>query len=254
MSTQYKTARNYTLVGTHLFTSTLIDQLRVGYLEAQAVRQPTPITPADYQAIGFANLLDMPTAGYPVINFATIRILISQRLSMQLRCIAERGVQVTRRRVVWKRYGILRIPYRGQRVSRQSTPGLACEAKKLDPTRPVIKDSRDSEDLESGDAHDYRGSLNGGRSTYMDIFGSKEKLSTEFGVDAPPAAANLRAIPEVADRLSEVLPRISELHDYQYHLVKYYIEHYRIQKYSSECGLLFIYVDRFLTAELLWHL
>jgi hypothetical protein len=66
-----QTARNYTLVGTHSFTPVLIDQLRIGYLEAQAVRDPTPITPAAYQAIGFTNLLDMPTAGYPVINFAT---------------------------------------------------------------------------------------------------------------------------------------------------------------------------------------
>ena len=66
-----QTARNYTLVGTHMFTPTLIDQLRVGYLEAQAIRDPTPIPPAAYQAIGFTNLLDMATAGYPVINFAT---------------------------------------------------------------------------------------------------------------------------------------------------------------------------------------
>jgi beta-mannosidase len=102
----------------------------------------------------------------------------------------------------------------------------------------------DSKDIESGDTHDYRGSLNGGRSQYMDIFGSKTTLATEFGVDAPPAAARLRAIPEVADRLSDVLPRVAELHDYQYHLLKYYIEHYRIQKYSPNAGyFLFMWID-----------
>jgi beta-mannosidase len=129
-------------------------------------------------------------------------------------------------------------------ISTAPGPQLVAEEKELDPTRPVIKDSMDSKDLESGDTHDYRGSLNGGGSQYMDIFGSKTKLVTEFGVDAPPAASSLRALPEVADRLSDVLPRVSELHDYQYHLLKYYIEHYRIQKYSPNAGyFLFMWID-----------
>jgi len=67
---------------------------------------------------------------------------------------------------------------------------------------------------------------------------------TEFGVDAPPALSSLRAIPEAAKRLSDVMPRVSELHDYQYHLLKYYIEHYRIQKYSPNAGYFqFMWID-----------
>jgi beta-mannosidase len=121
---------------------------------------------------------------------------------------------------------------------------LVAETYKLDPTRPVIENSMDSGNPNSGDTHDYRGSLIGGNFTYFDIFGSKDKLVTEFGVDAPPAFASLSAIPEVASRLSDVLPRMPELHNYQYHLLKYYIEHYRIQKYSPNAGFfLFMWID-----------
>jgi beta-mannosidase len=41
-----------------------------------------------------------------------------------------------------------------------------------------------------------------------------------------------------------VLPRVSELHDYQYRLLKYYIEHYRIQKYAPNAGYFqFMWID-----------
>ncbi len=128
---------------------------------------------------------------------------------------------------------------------------LIAEAHQLDPTRPVIEDSGISNDLASGDTHDYRGSLNGGNSTYFDIYGTPEdgygsppKLVTEFGVDAPPAISSLHAIPEAAARLSDVLPRVAELHNYQYRLLKYYIEHYRIHKHSPNAGYFqFMWID-----------
>jgi beta-mannosidase len=128
---------------------------------------------------------------------------------------------------------------------------LTAEANRLDPSRPVIENSGISNDLASGDSHDYRGSLNGGNSTYFDIYGSPEdgfggppNLVTEFGVDAPPAISSLHAIPEAAARLSDVLPRVAELHDYQYRLVKYYIEHYRIHKYAPNTGYFqFMWID-----------
>jgi hypothetical protein len=63
-------------------------------------------------------------------------------------------------------------------------PQVVAEVHRLDPTRPTIRNSDYKDDLESGDAHDYRGSL--GQGHYTDIFGSTEKLATEFGVDAPP--------------------------------------------------------------------
>jgi beta-mannosidase len=123
----------------------------------------------------------------------------------------------------------------------------------VDPTRPVIEDSGMSGDLASGDIHDYRGSLNGGDSTYFDIYhgtlpgentGGQPKLVTEFGVDAPPALVDLQVIPEAARRLSTVLPRVSELQDYQYRLLKYYIEYYRTHKYSPNAGYFqFMWID-----------
>jgi beta-mannosidase len=111
---------------------------------------------------------------------------------------------------------------------------LVAEANRLDPTRPTIKNSWDKNDLESGDAHEYRGSLSGGH--YTDIFGSTTKLSTEFGVDAPPGPESARLVPQIAERLKDVLPRVAELHNYQYWLTKYYIEHYRMQKYDPNGG------------------
>lgn len=126
-------------------------------------------------------------------------------------------------------------------------------ARTLDLTRPIIENSGASEDLASGDMHDYRGSLRGGDTTYFDIFhaplsgeytGGRPKLVTEFGVDAPAPLADLRAIPEAVQRLSEVLPRVSELHDYQYRLLKYFIEYYRIHKYSPNAGYFqFMWID-----------
>ena len=128
---------------------------------------------------------------------------------------------------------------------------LTAEANRLDPGRPVIENSGLSNDLASGDTHDYRGSLNGGNSTYFDIYGTPEdgfgsppNLVTEFGVDAPPSISSLHAIPEAAARLSDVLPQVAELHDYQYRLLKYYIEHYRIHKYSPNAGYFqFMWID-----------
>jgi|SRR5271157_1186014 len=40
------------------------------------------------------------------------------------------------------------------------------------------------------------------------------------------------------------VPLAAELHDYQYRLIKYYIEHYRIQKYDPNAGyFLFMWID-----------
>ena len=128
------------------------------------------------------------------------------------------------------------------RVLVRPGPQLVAEAKRLDPSRPVIKNTQDRDDLESGDGHDYRGSLSGGE--YLSIYGTQEKLATEFGVDAPPDPASARLVPRMAERLRDVLPRVAELHDYQYYLLKYYIEHYRMQKYAPNSGyFLFMWID-----------
>jgi len=119
---------------------------------------------------------------------------------------------------------------------------LLAVAHREDPTRPVIEDSMELNSLQSGDRHDYRGSLDEG--SYFDIFDSRDKLVTEFGADAPPSAAALQDLPAVTLRLADVLPRVAELHDYQYRLLKYYMEHYRIQKYAPNAGYFqFMWID-----------
>ncbi len=123
-------------------------------------------------------------------------------------------------------------------------PQLAAEATRLDPDRPTIKGSGAWDDLESGDSHNYKGSLAGEETHYTDIYGQTEKLNTEFGFDAPPCAENLRRIPVVFRRLQPIVERIGELQYYQYRLLKYYIERYRITKYRPCSGYFqFMFID-----------
>lgn len=121
------------------------------------------------------------------------------------------------------------------------TPGpqLVAELKRLDPSRPYIKGSRYANDPESGDSHMYLGSLSGEHTRYTDVFDVQEKLNTEFGFDAPGTAGNLREFPEIFKRLQSLIEEtdgIAELQYYQYRLLKYYIEHYRIMKYRPCSG------------------
>lgn len=99
---------------------------------------------------------------------------------------------------------------------------------------PFIKGSFVTEDLLSGDSHNYLGSLHGG--TYKEIFGTVEKLNTEFGFDAISCEESLKKTPAIYSRLKEFVGRIEEIQDYQYHIIKYYMEHYRMQKYSPNAG------------------
>ncbi len=123
-------------------------------------------------------------------------------------------------------------------------PQLVEEVRQLDPTRPVIKATGRPEDLDSGDSHTYTGSLSGAHTHFLDIFGTEEKLCTEFGVDVPPPPSRVRHVPEIAERLGSVLDKVDELHTYQYWLTKYYIEHYRIQKYAPCSGYVqFMWID-----------
>jgi len=122
-------------------------------------------------------------------------------------------------------------------------PQLEAAARRLDPNRPVIRSS-DVDDPSSGDSHNWSGALDPKVRDYRAIRGTTEKLNTEFGFDAPPCAAHARLVPEIGDRLAPVLPRVAELHDYAYHLHKYFIEHYRRQKYRPCSGFFqFMWID-----------
>lgn len=105
-----------------------------------------------------------------------------------------------------------------------------------DSTRPVIKGSFCENDLDSGDSHNYIGSLSGGEGHYSDIYGTTEKMNTEYGFDAPACVDSLKKMPPVYKRLTPILDKIPEIGDYQYHLLKYFTEHYRMQKYAPNAG------------------
>ena len=105
-----------------------------------------------------------------------------------------------------------------------------------DPSRPIIKGSFCVDDPDSGDSHNYTGSLNGAEGHYSDIYGTTEKMNTEFGFDAPPCIDDLKKMPPVYRRLQPILDNLDSIGQYQYHLLKYYIEHYRMQKYKPNAG------------------
>lgn len=123
-------------------------------------------------------------------------------------------------------------------------PALYSAVCRHDPTRPVIKGSFCEDDPFSGDSHNYTGSLNGETTHYSDIYGTAEKLNTEYGFDAPPCAESLRRVPAVFRRLQTLAASIPKLQEYQYRLLKYYTEHYRMQKYSPNAGYVqFLFSD-----------
>ena len=63
--------RNYTLTYTHLFSPTLINQFRYGYLEALSIQNPYVIAPDDLQFLNLQGIFNMPNMGYPGIAFGT---------------------------------------------------------------------------------------------------------------------------------------------------------------------------------------
>ena len=68
---QRQVSRNYQVTETHVFSPNLLNQLRVGYLEAQVLRLGALIADGDRTALGFNNIFQMPTANYPVLGLGT---------------------------------------------------------------------------------------------------------------------------------------------------------------------------------------
>lgn len=121
-------------------------------------------------------------------------------------------------------------------------PRLYRELQEMDADRPIIKGSFCKEDIFSGDSHNYLGSLSGGQ--YREIYGTTEKLNTEYGFDAPACAESLKKVPVVYGRFAGIEKEIPAIQDYQYKLLKYYTEHYRIQKYAPCSGYVqFMFID-----------
>jgi beta-mannosidase len=133
----------------------------------------------------------------------------------------------------------------GEMMLKIPGPQLYAETKLLDPGRPAIMGSGGAKDPNSGDTHNYLGSLNGQQTHYTEIYEQRhEKLNTEFGFDSPPAAANLARQPAIYKRLEAMLGDIPEVQYYQYRLIKYFTEHYRITKYAPCSGYFqFMFID-----------
>lgn len=123
-------------------------------------------------------------------------------------------------------------------------PQMVEASKEMDPYRPYIKSSWAENDLESGDSHNYEGSLFGHDRHYTDIYDTSEKFNTEFGMDAPPSLYSLRQQPIMYRILHGILDRIDSIQYYQYRYIKYFIEHYRMQKFMPCAGhFLFLFSD-----------
>lgn len=126
----------------------------------------------------------------------------------------------------------------------QPGPQLELLAHQLTPGIPTIRGSYCADELHSGDSHNYRGSLNGENTHYLDTLALSEKFNTEFGIDAPGSLRNLSRIPALFNRLHMSDSEVSSIQYYQYRLIKFYIENYRIHKYHN-CGgyVQFMFID-----------
>lgn len=68
---QKQVTRNYQITETHIFSPNLLNQFRIGYLEAQVLRLGYIADPADAAALAYQNTFQMTTADYPVIGLGT---------------------------------------------------------------------------------------------------------------------------------------------------------------------------------------
>lgn len=68
---QNQVTRNYQVTETHIFSPNLLNQLRIGYLEAQVLRLGYVAESADATALAYQNTFQMATADYPVIGLST---------------------------------------------------------------------------------------------------------------------------------------------------------------------------------------
>lgn len=130
---------------------------------------------------------------------------------------------------------LLNEPRLDSYLTERPGPQLKALIEKLDPSRPYILSSWSINDPDSGDSHNYEGSLHGAHTHYTNIHDWLEKLNTEFGMDAPPVYSTLRQDPEIVKILGKVVDGIDIIHYYQYRYLKYFIEHYRLQKFAP-CG------------------
>jgi len=114
--------------------------------------------------------------------------------------------------------------------------------KSSDPDRPYIKGSCYENDADSGDTHDYTGCFDD--NNYIDYNVSYQRLNTEFGMDSPPVKENLRRVRKLYDRVGPLENKLPELQEYQYRLLKYVMEEFRLKRYTPCAGYFqFMFID-----------
>jgi beta-mannosidase len=136
------------------------------------------------------------------------------------------------------------LPFLDVNLRAHPDPRLYRELVAVDPTRPQFICSGKQEEnwRYSGDTHRYIGGGHGGH--YADAYGTRPRLVTEFGCEAPPTEKTLDEHPLLAERLAHLRSAIDDLHAYQAALLKYQIEWYRMTRYEP-CGgyIQFMFVD-----------
>jgi beta-mannosidase len=127
------------------------------------------------------------------------------------------------------------LPFQDRNLAQHPTQRLYHEITALDPSRPAFLCSgKEEEDwLHSGDTHAYIGGAHGGH--YLDAYGRRSRLVTEFGCEAPLNLATLDETPSLAERLDHLRERTADIQAYQAALLKYQIEWYRITRFAP-CG------------------
>ena len=123
-------------------------------------------------------------------------------------------------------------------------PQLMEKLLSLDTSRPYIKGSCRQKDPDSGDTHDYTGALDENWRSYDAYDVTYQRLNTEYGMDSPPVAVNLRSVPKLYKRMRPIEGSISALQYHQYRYIKYVTEEFRMNKYAP-CGgyFHFMFID-----------
>ena len=144
------------------------------------------------------------------------------------------------------------LPFLDRNLSEHPTRRLYRELTALDRSRPAFLCSgKQTEDwLNSGDSHAYVGGAHGGH--YLDVYGARVRLVSEFGCEAPLNVETLDEVPlpekgpRLAERLAHIRDQIPDLQVYQAALLKYQIEWYRITRLEP-CGgyIQFMFCDAY---------
>jgi len=127
------------------------------------------------------------------------------------------------------------LSFQDRNLTQHPDPRLYSEALALDPSRPVFLCSgrREEDWLHSGDTHAYIGGAHGGH--YLDVYGKRSRLVSEFGCEAPLNLETLDETPPLVEPLAHLRERILDIQAYQAALLKYQIEWYRRTRWDP-CG------------------